>query len=117
MRGEALVAELQTELILALRAKATVALMAGADLLVMGCFVGVNFGMDFDHGLLPLTFNGQTACHVVSLKRNDLCDAGNPNCVISRTRFFEKPSGEPRAELGASHSEMFDACLTMRQKD
>ena len=117
MRGEALVAELQAELILALRAKATMALMAGADLLVMGRFVGVNFGMDFDHGLLPLTFNGQTACHVVSLKRNDLCDAGNPNCVISRTSFFEKPSREPRAELGASHSEMFDACLTMRQKD
>ena len=53
MRGEALVAELQAELILALRAKATVALMAGTDLFVMGGFDCVNFGMNFDHGLLP----------------------------------------------------------------
>ncbi len=50
---KAFVAQLKAELIFALSAKTAVALMAGGDLLVLCLFVGVNFGMNFDHCYSP----------------------------------------------------------------
>lgn len=46
---KAVIAQLQAELVLALRAKTPMALVAGRDFLMFCAFVGVNLGMDFDH--------------------------------------------------------------------
>ena len=58
MSFKAVVAQLHAELIFSLGAKAAVALVASADLLVMCLFVGVDFGMNFNHCYSPRFLGG-----------------------------------------------------------
>ena len=60
VRGEAIVAQLQTELVFAFRTKTAVALVAGANPLVVCLFLGVDFGMNFDHCKLPPILHGKS---------------------------------------------------------
>jgi hypothetical protein len=80
---EAVVAQLQAELIFVFRQKTAVALVAGRDLLVLRKFAGVYLGMDFDHWNVLPTYTRQTVCHPGVLKKKHLNRPSSTNCAIS----------------------------------